>query len=101
MARTNTATNTNTANASSELTQAEFVRQYMESLGTQRKSKLGISERLALFAEDKAVSMVRNSKRTWGRISAAWEIADDIAQAAYAEEHARHAQRMAERLGYK
>ena len=83
------------------ITREQFVREYMAQLSAARGPKLGLTERLATFVEDKAVSAVKNSKRTFGRLQAAWEIADSISQAAYAEEHARHAEAMAKRLGYE
>lgn len=98
MARSTTNTASVTAPA---ISREQFVREYMAQLAAARGPKLGITERLAAFVEDKAVSAVKNSKRTFGRLQAAWEIADSISQAAYAEEHARHAEAMAKRLGYE
>ena len=100
MARS-TASSTNTTTASANPTREQFVREYMQQLSAARGPKVGLTERLAMFVEDKAVATVKNSKRTFGRLHAAWEIADQIAQAAYAEEHARHAEEMARRLGYE
>ena len=94
------------ANAKSTTTVAtpsreEFVREYMAQLAQQRPQKTSLMDRLAGYAEDRVVSAVKHSKRSFGRLSAAWEIADQIADQAYAEEHARHAEQMAARLGLK
>ncbi len=95
MART---TNTTTT---ASVTREQFVREYMAQLAQSRGPKVGLTERLAVFVEDKVVGAVRNSRRTAGRLHAAWEIAGSISDAAYAEEHARHAEAMARRLGYE
>ena len=99
MARS-TVSSTNTA-ASTNLTREQFVREYMQQLSAARGPKVGLTERLATFVEDRLVGAVKNSRRTAGRLHAAWEIAGSIADAAYAEEHARHAEEMARRLGYE
>ena len=91
------ATSTTVATQSRE----EFVREYMAQLAQQRPQKTSLIDRLVGYAEDRVVSAVKNSKRSFGRLSAAWEIADQIADQAYAEEHARHAEQMAARLGLK
>ena len=96
MARTNT-----TASASNVPSREEFVREYMAQLSQNRPPKVSIVDRLAGYAEDRAVAAVKNSKRTFGRLSAAWEIADAIKEEAYATEHAKHAEAMAARLGLK
>ena len=95
---------TNTASVTTNtpaITREQFVREYMAQLAQSRGPKVGLTERLALYVEDKAVSAVKNSRRTAGRLHAAWEIAGDISRTAYAEEHARHAEEMARRLGYE
>lgn len=79
----------------------EFVREYMAQLSQNRPPKQGIIDKLALYAEDKVVAVTKNSRRTFGRLSAAWEISEQIKDAAYAEEHAKHAEDMARRLGLK
>lgn len=79
----------------------EFVREYMAQLSANRPPKVSIIDRLAGYAEDRVVAGVKNSKRTFGRLTAAWEIADQIKDEAYAREHALHAEQMAERLGLK
>ena len=79
----------------------EFVREYMAQLGATRKPKVSIVDRLASYVEDRAVAAVKNSKRTFGRLSAAWEISEQIKEEAYATEHAKHAEAMAARLGLK
>ena len=100
MARaTNTTTTTDTDTAS--VTREQFVREYMAQLAQNRGPKVGLTERLAMYVEDKVVGAVKNSRRTAGRLHAAWEIAGSVADAAYAEEHARHAEEMARRLGYE
>lgn len=95
MARSNTTTATATVTNSRE----DFVREYMEKLATTRKPKTSLVDRLALFAEDRLVGAVRNSKRSAGRLVAAWEIADTVYDRAYAEEHARYAEQLARELG--
>ena len=92
---------TTTASASNVPSREEFVREYMAQLGATRKPKVSIVDRLAGYAEDRAVAAVKNSKRTFGRLSAAWEIADAIKEEAYATEHAKHAEAVAARLGLK
>ena len=94
MARTNT-----TASASNVPSREEFVREYMAQLSANRPPKASIVDRLAGYVEDRTVAAVKNSKRTFGRLSAAWEIADAIKEEAYATEHAKHAEAMAARLG--
>ena len=79
----------------------EFVREYMASLSATRKPKVSIVDRLAGYVEDRTVAAVKNSKRTFGRLTAAWEIADAIKEEAYATEHAKHAEAVAARLGLK
>ena len=102
MARTtNTASVTTTNTNTPAITREQFVREYMAQLAQSRGPKVGLTERLATYVEDKTVSAVKNSRRTAGRLHAAWEIAEDISRTAYAEEHARHAEAMAKRLGYE
>lgn len=97
MARTNnTATTTNAAP-----TREEFVREYMKQLSENRPPKASLVDRVTGWAEDRLVAGVKNSKRSFGRLSAAWEIADSIKETAYAEEHARHAEQMAAKLGLR
>ena len=79
----------------------EFVREYMASLSATRKPKVSIVDRLVGYAEDRLVSGVKNSRRTVGRLQAAWEISDSIREEAYAREHAAHAEAVAARLGLK
>lgn len=79
----------------------EFVREYMKQLSENRPPKASMVDRLAGYVEDRTVSAVKNSKRSFGRLSAAWEIADSIKETAYAEEHAKHAEEMALRLGLR
>ena len=92
---------TTTTSASNVPSREEFVREYMAQLSQNRPPKVSIVDRLAGYAEDRAVAAVKNSKRTFGRLSAAWEIADAIKEEAYATEHAKHAEAMAARLGLK
>lgn len=79
----------------------EFVREYMAQLTQNRPPKVSLVDKLAGYVEDRTVNAVKNSKRTFGRLTAAWEIADQIKDEAYAREHALHAEQMAERLGLK
>ena len=88
-----------TNTAAKSITREEFVREYMAQLAQNRPPKASLTDRIAAWAEDRTVNAVKNSKRSFGRLSAAWEIADSIKETAYAEEHARHAEQMAKRLG--
>ena len=96
-----TRTTKSAASASNVPSREEFVREYMAQLSQNRPPKVSIVDRLAGYAEDRAVAAVKNSKRTFGRLSAAWEIADAIKEEAYATEHAKHAEAMAARLGLR
>lgn len=87
--------------AKSAPSREEFVREYMAQLSQNRPPKASIIDRLAGYAEDRIVSGVKNSKRSFGRLTAAWEIADQIREEAYAREHALHAEQVAARLGLK
>ena len=87
--------------AKSTPSREEFVREYMAQLSQNRPPKASIIDRLAGYAEDRIVSGVKNSKRSFGRLTAAWEIADQIREEAYAREHALHAEQVAARLGLK
>ena len=97
--------NTNTASvasvASAVPSREEFVREYMAQLGQNRKPKVSIVDRITGWAEDRAVAAVKNSKRSFGRLTAAWEISEQIKEEAYASEHAKHAEQMAARYGFK
>ncbi len=92
---------TTTTSASNVPSREEFVREYMAQLSQNRPPKVSIVDRLAGYAEDRVVAGVKNSKRTFGRLTAAWEIADAIKEEAYATEHAKHAEAVAARLGLK
>ena len=96
MARTN-----NTATTTNVPSREEFVREYMAQLGQNRKPKVSLIDRIAGWGEDRIVNATKNSKRVYGRLSAAWEIADAIKEEAYAREHAAHAETVAARLGLK
>ena len=94
--------NENTASVETNVPSREqFVREYMTQLGQNRKPKVSIIDRLAGWGEDRVVNATKNSKRVYGRLSAAWEIADSIKEEAYATEHAKHAEAVAARLGLK
>ena len=82
-------------------TREQFVREYMAQLSKNRPPKVSLVSRLAGWVEDRGVDAVKNSRRTLGRVQAAWEISDAIREEAYATEHARHAEAMALRLGLK
>lgn len=88
-----------TNTAAKSVTREEFVREYMAQLAQNRPPKVSLTDRLAAWAEDRTVNAVKNSKRTFGRLTAAWEIADQIKDEAYAREHALHAEAVAKRLG--
>ena len=92
---------TTTTSASNVPSREEFVREYMAQLSQNRPPKVSIVDRIAGYVEDRGVAAVKNSKRTFGRLQAAWEIADAIKEEAYATEHAKHAEAMAARLGLK
>jgi hypothetical protein len=79
----------------------QFIREYMAQLSANRPPKMGLVDRIAMWGEDRVVSATKNSRRTIGRLSAAWEISEQIRDEAYAEEHARHAESLALRLGLK
>lgn len=87
--------------APAQPTREQFIREYMAQLSQNRPPKVGLVERIARWGEDKVVSATKNSRRTVGRLSAAWEISEQIRDEAYAEEHARHAESLALRLGLK
>ena len=96
------ARNTNTAASTNNVpSREEFVREYMAQLSQNRPPKASLIDRVTGWAEDRLVAGVKNSKRSFGRLSAAWEIADSIKETAYAEEHARHAEQLAARLGLR
>lgn len=97
MARTQTSAAPVQATPSRE----EFVREYMAQLSANRPPKASLLDKLVGYAEDRVVNGVKNSRRTFGRLSAAWEIAEQIQDTAYAEEHAKHAEELATRLGLK
>lgn len=86
---------------SSVPTREQFVREYMAQLSQNRPPKVSLASRLAGWVEDRGVDAVKNSRRTFGRVQAAWEISDAIREEAYATEHARHAEQVAARLGLK
>ncbi len=92
---------TTTTSASNVPSREAFVREYMEQLSANRPPKASLVDRLAGYVEDRTVAAVKNSKRSFGRLSAAWEIADAIKEEAYATEHAKHAEAVAARLGLK
>ena len=91
----------NTASVASAPSREEFVREYMKQLSENRPPKASLVDRLVGYAEDRVVNGVKNSRRSWGRLTAAWEISEQIKDHAYAEEHAKHAEQMAARLGLR
>lgn len=93
---TSAATSTNTAPS-----REEFVREYMAQLSANRPPKASLVDRLVGYAEDRVVAGVKNSRRSFGRLAAAWEISEQIKDEAYATEHAKHAEQMAVRLGLR
>ena len=96
------ARNTNTAASATNVpSREEFVREYMAQLSANKPPKASIIDRLVGWGEDRAVAAVKNSKRSFGRLTAAWEIADQIKEEAYASEHAKHAEQLAARLGLR
>ena len=97
-ARKNT---TSAASATNVPSREEFVREYMAQLGQNRKPKVSIVDRLTGWGEDRVVAGVKNSRRTLGRLQAAWEISDAVREESYAREHAAHAEAVAARLGLK
>ena len=101
MARTTNTTASATVETNAVPSREEFVREYMAQLGQNRKPKVSIVDRITGWAEDRAVAAVKNSKRSFGRLTAAWEISEQIKEEAYASEHAKHAEQMAARYGFK
>ena len=101
MARNTNTTASTSATAAAVPSREEFVREYMAQLSQNRPPKASIIDRIAGYAEDRAVAAVKNSKRSFGRLTAAWEIADQIKEEAYASEHAKHAEQLAARLGLR
>ena len=96
------ARNTNTAASATNVpSREEFVREYMAQLSANRPPKVSIVDRIVGWGEDRVVNATKNSKRVYGRLTAAWEIADSIKEEAYAREHAAHAEAVAARLGLK
>ena len=96
----------NTTSAASVETNAvpsreAFVREYMAQLSANRPPKVSIVDRIVGWGEDRVVNATKNSKRVYGRLTAAWEIADSVKEEAYAREHAAHAEAVAARLGLK
>ena len=91
----------NTASVASAPSREEFVREYMKQLSENRPPKASLVDRLVGYAEDRVVNGVKNSRRSWGRLAAAWEISEQIKDHAYAEEHAKHAEQMGARLGLR
>ena len=94
-------TTTTTTSSTNVPSREEFIREYMAQLGATRKPKVSMLDRLAGYAEDRLVAGVKNSRRTYGRLQAAWEISDAVREEAYATEHAKHAEAVAIRLGLK
>ena len=96
------ARNTNTAASANNVpSREEFVREYMAQLSQNRPPKASLNDRLVGWGEDRVVNGVKNSRRTLGRLQAAWEISDAVREEAYASEHARHAEQLAARLGLR
>ena len=98
---TSNAASSASASATNVPSREEFVREYMAQLSQNRPPKASLVDRLVGWGEDRAVSAVKSSKRSWGRLTAAWEIADAIKEEAYASEHAKHAEQLAARLGLR
>lgn len=92
---------TNNSTVSATPSREEFVREYMAQLSANRPPKASMLDKLTGWAEDRVVNGVKNSRRSFGRLNAAWEIAEQIQDQAYAEEHAKHAEQLAARLGLK
>lgn len=101
MARTQNTASVETTAADAVPSREQFVREYMAQLSANRPPKASLTDKLVGWAEDRAVNAVKNSRRSFGRFSAAWEIAEQIQDQAYAEEHAKHAEEMAIRLGLR
>ena len=96
------ARNTNTAASTNNVpSREEFVREYMAQLSQNRPPKASLIDRLVGWGEDRVVNGVKNSRRTLGRLQAAWEISDAVREEAYASEHAKHAEQLAARLGLR
>lgn len=101
MARNTNTTASTSATAAAVPSREEFVREYMAQLSQNRPPKASILDRLVGWGEDRVVNGVKNSRRTLGRLQAAWEISDAVREEAYASEHAKHAEQLAARLGLR
>lgn len=93
--------NVKTTQSSATLPSADqFVAEYMaRKLNGTSAPKLGLLERTVLFIEDVAVDSVADSKRVFGRVSAAWDAASEGYEEARVLETRRQAERAAKRLG--
>ena len=92
-------TKTTKSASAAPISKEDFVRQYMASLAQNKAPRKSLTDRVLNYAEDRLIGAVRSSQRVGYRIKAAWEIAEQIGEVAYAEEHARWAAELAERQG--
>lgn len=88
---------TNTAVATLPSKEA-FIAQYLADKANPR-TNVSLIERLTTFVENRVVDTVADSTRIAGRVSAAASAAGDGYHMAAALEHARQAERAANRLG--
>ena len=90
------------SNTSSVPSREQFIAEYMaKRLNGERKPKVSLLDRISMFIENRAVDAVADSKRIGGRLSAAWDAAEEGFDEAFALETARQAERSATRLGLK
>lgn len=79
----------------------EFVRQYMAQLSANKPAKVSLTTRIAEGVVRATGDVVEHSRVLFGDVKAAWEIAEDRADLAYAKRHARYAEAKAIELGLK
>lgn len=87
------------ASANAAPSREQFVREYMAQLSQNRKPKVSLTTRLAEGVVRATGDVVEHSRVMFGDIKAAWEIAEDRAELAYAKRHARYAEQKAIELG--
>ncbi len=92
--------NVKTTQSSNLPTADQYVAEYMaRKLSGEKSPKLSLLDRVVSFVENVAVDSVADSKRIGGRISAAWDAAEEGFDEARVLETKRQAERAAKRLG--
>lgn len=89
------------ASSASIPSREEFVREYMAQLSANKPPKVSLTTRLAEGLVRATGDVVEHSRVLFGDVRAAWEIAEDRAELAYARRHARYAEAKAIELGLK